>query len=626
MTGDDRLLGGRYQLGDVLGRGGMAEVRRAVDTRLGRPVAVKQLSAETAKDPTFLARFRREAQAVAGLNHPAIVAVYDTGSESDPVTEVSIPYIVMELDEGTTLRQVLKDGSAMSPERALELTQGILDALSYSHEAGIIHRDIKPANVMLTPTGGIKVMDFGIARAVDETTTSLTQTAAVIGTAQYFSPEQARGETVDTRSDIYATGCLLYELLVGRPPFTGETSLSIAYQHVREEPKPPSELDPRISSDIDAITLKALAKDREDRYQSAREMRADIARVLVGQPAAAAFEPVSNTQPLAAIPGEMPAALAVTTPVAPSPPLLPEDRAEAPRSGRRGLIIALAGLIVLLAVGGFAVYRLMQPTAGGQVDVPKVLGMSRAKADDVLRAAQLVPQFKSVKGSDDDSVNTVTKQQPGDGEGVPVNSTVTLEINVGPDTAKIPDGLVGQDIHQVKRSLSRAGFTNVNTDKIDSSDPEAKKDQVLSVDPAEGQTAGVGQAINVTYASGKTLSTTATPSTDDKSSESASLPADTPKPADTTRPEDTKKPVETSKPPDSSTSATKSTNPVPTATTSRTKGTSKKTPKPKKATVNSDPTDPTKSIPSTKATGSANTAGSAKVNASPSPTAVANGE
>ena len=287
MAGDQMVIGGRYELEDLLGRGGMAEVRRAVDTRLGRPVAIKQLRTDLAADPTFQARFRREAQSAAGLNHPNIVAVYDTGEETDPRTGTSIPYIVMELVEGPTLRDVLRDGRKILPERALELTQGVLDALSYSHRAGIIHRDIKPANVMLTQTGTVKVMDFGIARAVADTSATMTQTAAVIGTAQYLSPEQARGETVDARSDIYSAGCLMYELLVGRPPFVGESPVSVAYQHVREAPVPPSQLDPVITPDIDAVTLKALAKDPADRYQSAREMKADITRVLAGQQATA---------------------------------------------------------------------------------------------------------------------------------------------------------------------------------------------------------------------------------------------------------------------------------------------------------------------------------------------------
>ena len=233
-------LSGRYELQNLIGRGGMADVWKARDHRLGRDVAVKKLRTDLASDDTFQARFQREAQSAARLNHPNIAAVYDTGETKDPATGLPVPFIVMELIDGHTLRDVLRDGRKILPRRALEFTQGVLDALSYSHAAGIVHRDIKPANVMLTREGYVKVMDFGIARAVADTSATMTQTAAVIGTAQYLSPEQARGETVDNRADIYATGCLLYELLVGRPPFIGDSPVSVAYQHVREVPAPPS--------------------------------------------------------------------------------------------------------------------------------------------------------------------------------------------------------------------------------------------------------------------------------------------------------------------------------------------------------------------------------------------------
>ena len=261
----------------------MAEVRKGTDTRLGRVVAVKRLRTDLASDPTFQARFRREAQSSASLNHPSIVSVYDTGEEMSD-DGVAQPYIVMEYVAGRTLRDILREGRKILPERALEITSGVLSALDYSHRAGIIHRDIKPANVMLTPSGDVKVMDFGIARAISDASSTMTQTAAVVGTAQYLSPEQARGETVDSRSDVYSTGCLLYELLTGRPPFVGESPVAVAYQHVREQAAPPSTLDAELPPEVDAIVMKALAKRVEDRYQSAAAMRADIERYLAGRP------------------------------------------------------------------------------------------------------------------------------------------------------------------------------------------------------------------------------------------------------------------------------------------------------------------------------------------------------
>src|SRR6201993_4119532 len=246
-----RLLGDRYELDGVVGRGGMAEVYRARDLRLDRTVAVKTLRADLARDQTFQARFRREAQSAASLNNPSIVAVYDTGE--DPAS--GVPFIVMEFVDGRTVRDLLIEGHRLLPERTLEIVSGVLRALEYSHQAGIVHRDIKPGNVMVTRNGDVKVMDFGIARAMSDAQATMTQTAQVIGTAQYLSPEQARGERVDTRSDLYSPGCLMYELLVGRPPFTGDSPVAIAYQHVRENPIPPSRLDPAIPPWADAIVL-----------------------------------------------------------------------------------------------------------------------------------------------------------------------------------------------------------------------------------------------------------------------------------------------------------------------------------------------------------------------------------
>ena len=338
-------------------------------------VAVKRLRTDLASDVTFQARFRREAQSSASLNHPAIVAVYDTGEE--PATDgsgVAQPYIVMEYVAGRTLRDILREGRKILPERALEITSGVLSALDYSHRAGIIHRDIKPGNVMLTPSGDVKVMDFGIARAMSDASSTMTQTAAVVGTAQYLSPEQARGEPVDSRSDVYSAGCLLYELLTGRPPFVGDSPVAVAYQHVREPASPPSDHDTELPPEVDAIVMKSLAKRVEDRYQSAAAMRNDIERYLAGHPvhvirAAAPVEPPTTvTQPTTVVHAGAAARGGRTTrtTAAPGP----------------GLLIFLA--LLLLIVLGLAAYLLpkMFASPNDQVQVPRLVGMSAEAGPD----------------------------------------------------------------------------------------------------------------------------------------------------------------------------------------------------------------------------------------------------
>ncbi|MDN5725219.1 MAG: Stk1 family PASTA domain-containing Ser/Thr kinase, partial [Propionibacteriales bacterium] len=454
MTGDPNRVGDRYELGDLLGRGGMAEVRHAIDTRLGRPVAVKQLRADLATDPTFQARFRREAQSAAGLNHPNIVSVYDTGEEPDPRTGVMVPYIVMELVDGVTLRDILRDGRKLLPERAMELASGVLDALSYSHKAGIIHRDIKPANVMLTPGGDVKVMDFGIARAVADTSSTMTQTAAVIGTAQYLSPEQARGETVDARSDIYSAGCLLYELLVSRPPFVGESPVSVAYQHVREAPVPPSDLDPEITPEMDAIVLRSLAKDPADRYQSARQMKDDISRLLAGQQPLATALPASSptpgdTAPTALlVPDHVPAASA--TDQLDQVDAEPEEEEEKRGKAGKIAVITIVALALAAVIGSIIFFNLppqTNPNANAtpsaspvqMVEVPAVIDQTQEQAENSLDGLGLKSKINKVKGKDDSSVGTVTKADPPAGTSVEVGSTVTLDINVGPDKTKVPE-------------------------------------------------------------------------------------------------------------------------------------------------------------------------------------------
>ena len=521
MAEQGALLGGRYQLGSVLGRGGVAEVRRARDTRLGRDVAIKQLRIDLAGDETFQARFRKEAQSAAGLNHPNIVSVYDTGEQRDPQTGVSVPYIVMELVVGHTLRDLLREGRKLRPERALELTIGVLDALQYSHLAGIIHRDIKPANVMLTSSGQVKVMDFGIARAVADTSASMTQTAAVIGTAQYLSPEQARGEkTVDNRSDIYAAGCLLYELLVGQPPFQGDSPVSVAYQHVREIPVPPSYLDPEITPAMDAITLKALAKAPADRYQTAREMRDDISRLLTGQQPTAQLMPTQVVEPTIPVQPLRPVASPISSPssaarAATGPQravdLADEEQPDQPRRriGAGVVILVLALVLAGGLAGGYILFwnqGAPSPSASPslpQVIVPQVRSMSQQNAVATLEENKLKAEVKTVSGPDDSTVNTVTDQSPAKGVSVPEGSTVTITVNTGPSKVAIPNGLVGQDKDRVKTILEKAGFTKVTFTETTDEKPDAVADQVTSTNPAQGAVVALNTPITVYYATGK---------------------------------------------------------------------------------------------------------------------------
>ncbi|MEU6815647.1 protein kinase [Streptomyces sp. NPDC046860] len=300
--GNGGLVGdGRYRLTHRLGRGGMAEVFAAEDVRLGRTVAVKLLRADLAEDPTSKARFTREAQSVAGLNHHSIVAVYDSGE--DQAGGQAVPYIVMELVEGRTIRELLVDADAPGPEQALLIVSGVLDALAYSHQHGIVHRDIKPANVIITDNGAVKVMDFGIARALHGASTTMTQTGMVMGTPQYLSPEQALGKAVDHRSDLYATGCLLYELLALRPPFTGETPLSVVYQHVQDMPVPPSQVTGDCPPELDGLVMRSLAKEPDDRFQTAEEMRGLIQYGLQMLYDQGAHSGTWNTGPVDASPG-----------------------------------------------------------------------------------------------------------------------------------------------------------------------------------------------------------------------------------------------------------------------------------------------------------------------------------
>ncbi len=409
---EPRLLGDRYELGDVLGRGGMAEVRRGRDRRLGRTVAIKMLRTDLATDPTFQVRFRREAQSAAMLNHPSIVAVYDTGE--DILDGARVPFIVMEFVEGKTLRELLQEHPRITPERALEITSGILDALDYSHRAGIVHRDIKPGNVMITANGDVKVMDFGIARALSDVGATVTQTAAVVGTAQYLSPEQARGETADARSDLYSTGCVLYELLTGRPPFLGDSLVSVAISHVREAATPPSQVDPAVPPAVDAIVMKALAKDRLERYQSAAEMKADVQRAMAGLPVAAEATTTFLPPVPAAVGGG-------DTTMGYGDSALPIEEEEAAAGGRsqrhdrRGIgygALAAAVILVLLAAGALG-WALFRDTGPQEIRVPSVVNQDVASAQTELEERGLELGTQTQQADPNIAVGLIITPGPG---------------------------------------------------------------------------------------------------------------------------------------------------------------------------------------------------------------------
>ncbi|WSM77235.1 Stk1 family PASTA domain-containing Ser/Thr kinase [Streptomyces cellulosae] len=505
---EPRRLGGRYELGQVLGRGGMAEVYLAHDTRLGRTVAVKTLRADLARDPSFQARFRREAQSAASLNHPAIVAVYDTGE--DYIDGVSIPYIVMEYVDGSTLRELLHSGRKLLPERTLEMTIGILQALEYSHRAGIVHRDIKPANVMLTRNGQVKVMDFGIARAMGDSGMTMTQTAAVIGTAQYLSPEQAKGEQVDARSDLYSTGCLLYELLTVRPPFVGDSPVAVAYQHVREEPQPPSVFDPEITPEMDAIVLKALTKDPDYRYQSADEMRADIEACLDGQPVAATaamgaagYGGYPDDQPTTALRADSGAGATSML-----PPMNPDDggygyderqsrRRPQKKNNTSTILLVVAGVLVLIGailIGRWAI-------SGGGVDnttvaAPNFVGESKADAQKQADNTDLKLSFTE-KPCENQTKGNICEQDPKAGTKVEKGDTISLVVSTGAPKVAVPS-VVGDKIEDAKAELEGDKYQFVVETKEEVSGEEPGT--VIDQDPDLGEEVEKGTTVTLTVA------------------------------------------------------------------------------------------------------------------------------
>ncbi|MFI6030974.1 Stk1 family PASTA domain-containing Ser/Thr kinase [Amycolatopsis magusensis] len=496
-----RLLSNRYELGDTLGYGGMSEVHHGHDVRLGREVAIKILRADLARDPQFQERFRREAQNAAALNHPAIVAVYDTGETQ---TEYGpLPYIVMEFVSGRTLRDIVKTEGPMTQKRAMEVMADVCAALDFSHRHGIVHRDVKPANVMITANGAVKVMDFGIARAIHDGQAAMTQTAAVIGTAQYLSPEQARGESVDARSDVYAAGCVLYELITGEPPFTGDSPVAVAYQHVREDPNPPSSVNPAVSPELDAVVLKALAKGPANRYQSAAEMRSDMVRTLSGQNPLAPMV-MSEDERTQVMNSRRPPAAYDDGYAGDGYDADAEDRA---RRSKRNKIFAALAVVGVLLVAGVMYFAGVFDEKKELVAIPSVQGQQEATAFEALRVAGLQPEKEPVickapqAGSsppcNSDQINKVVATNPQVGVEVAKGSVVKVQIGTAPQKVKVPD-LVGKEQGPASDAAKEAGFEiDTNIEEVETKDP-SEYGKVIEQNPRSGVEAEQGTAIKLT--------------------------------------------------------------------------------------------------------------------------------
>jgi len=500
-----RLLSNRYELGDTLGYGGMSEVHHGTDVRLGREVAVKILRADLARDPQFQERFRREAQNAAALNHPAIVAVYDTGEAQ---TEYGpLPYIVMEYVNGRTLRDIVKTEGPMSQKRAMEVMADVCAALDFSHRHGIVHRDVKPANVMITNHGAVKVMDFGIARAMHDGQAAMTQTAAVIGTAQYLSPEQARGEGVDARSDVYAAGCVLYELITGEPPFTGDSPVAVAYQHVREDPKAPSSVNPAVSPELDAIVLKALAKGPANRYQSAAEMRSDMVRVLSGQRPSAPMVMTADERTQVLTGGGPPGHAADYEDYAGA------DEDDPGRRRRRRAWTAAIFAIIGIGLVAFIMWLLGAfDSAPANAAVPDVKGQQQSIAEQTLRNAGFtkitpvqVPCKMQQNGqatcNNPDDVGRALGTDPAVGRSVSKTTEIKLNIGAKPAQVAVPD-LSGKSQAEAQQALTAIGlYLDQNVQEVDVTDPD---DYGKVVKQSVGPNTNVDEGTTITITVGKT--------------------------------------------------------------------------------------------------------------------------
>ena len=553
MTENSKIIAGRYELGELIGRGGMAEVYSGVDTRLGRTVAIKLLKADLAADSSFEIRFRQEAQASARMAHPTIVRVYDAGDEvtmDANGVERHLPYIVMELVRGEVLREILRSRK-LTQQEAIAYATGVLTALEFSHEAGVVHRDIKPANVMITDSNAVKVMDFGIARAVSDSSATLAHTNGIVGTAQYFSPEQARGETVDLRTDLYSTGVLLYEMLTGRPPFTGETAVSVAYQHVSEVAPAPSTINPNISSAIDSVVMKALAKDRVARFQSAREFRTALIASVSGQsvesfddgaqPATAPMQPIDqevlepttvqpvlpDSDPFAELLASANEEATGTIVAAPEPvtELIEDDAfsqlgfetgstqvmtttikkknsSDKPSAGLMwgfgsGAGVLVIGLVIWLIAGGAALLN-FGGGGGGKISVANVVGKTYDEAYTTLTNQKLLVD-KQLELSDTVPLGTVISTDPPAGQQVGAKTTITVLVSAGKEQVLMPD-LRGLTEEEATLALTDAKLELGTITQSDSA--TVALNLVISSDPSANKSIPAGTIVNLVISTG----------------------------------------------------------------------------------------------------------------------------
>ena len=503
MSTEPRVLAGRYRVDELIGHGGMAKVYRGYDLTLGRDVAIKILDPELARDTAFRTRFRLEAQSASRMSHPSIVRVFDAGDEPSPGSGTPgggsgtvTPYIVMELIHGTLLKDIIAAGP-VPVDDAVRYVDGILEALDYSHRAGVVHRDIKPGNVMVTDKGQVKVMDFGIARAVSDSSSTVAETTQIIGTAAYFSPEQAKGESVDARADLYSTGVVLYELLTGRQPFRGESPVAVAYQHVSETPVAPSEVNEDSPGALDPIVLRALAKDPYQRYPDAAHFRAALDAAVEGR--------TPSRKEIGALTSEL---------YGPSP----KQAQETARSLRQlstdttmartqsGPPVAwiwagVALLAVLLTSVLFWVISISRPDDGSSTSrvVPNVVEMSSERAQSTLGELDLTTKLV-LEPSSEVAEGNVIRTDPKAGVAVAKGDEITVYVSSGKETVVVPT-LVGLSLAQAKDALAGAGLQLGTV--IQRNDKSLQADTVMEASEKADAEVPPDTIVNLVVASGR---------------------------------------------------------------------------------------------------------------------------